>query len=468
MCDTVLEVVEEESQNQTITKSLKDGAEEQSRAMVEDEITGTVASASGDTTDGEIGADTDGATKGLATEIAAIKHVSSGVAGRLRILIGFLQIMAGMVSGFSIPWPPMFLSAINFVTVINFDFVSVLAYLDPCSLYSPFLTSAAFHMALLPLFALIVIAAAIVARCCLRNKVTVVSKRAKGIMLELMMFLYRECLLKIVFFGCFFIHLLFSFIHLFSFIPLLPFLSLFPLLLPLAGIVTKCFTTFKCRTIAGVSYMVADYGVTCDPTAGGEWATITSAIMVPAMIVYVLGIPLGIAGFLFANKKWLFGGDTPRAAAFQDIYGGLYSAYEPSYWYFESVVLIQKALLTGGLVLVAPGSSAQILVGLVVALIFYTMVLDGKPYEEDVEDRMQTIATASTVMILLIGFTLKLSSDTAIAQEQADGVRGDYDTAILDVILIVLFSFVTVSGFGMTVVSCPCFASMYASKEEEG
>ena len=241
----------------------------------------------------------------------------------------------------------------------------------------------------------------------------------------------------------------------------------FPPLLPFsAGIVTKCFTTFKCKTIAEVSYLVADYGVKCDPTEG-EWAMISSTIMVPATIVYVLGIPLGIAGFLYVNKKWLFGGDTPRAKSFQDIYGSLYEAYEPSYWYFESVVLIQKALLTGGLVLVAPGSSAQILVGLVVALMFYTLVLDGKPYEADVEDRMQTMATASTVMTLLIGFTLKLTSDKAVAQEQAAGVQGDYDTAILDVVLIVLFFFVTVSGFAMTVMSCPCFASMCKSKKEK-
>ena len=166
----------------------------------------------------------------------------------------------------------------------------------------------------------------------------------------------------------------------------------------------------------------------------------------------------------------MFGGDTPRAKSFQDIYGSLYEAYEPPYWYFESVVLIQKALLTGGLVLVAPGSSAQILVGLVVALMFDTLVLDGKPYEEDVEDRMQTMATGCTVMTLLIGFTLKLTSDEAVAQEQAAGVQGDYDTAILDAILIVLFIVVTVSGFAMTVMSCPClqcFASICKSKKEK-
>ena len=35
------------------------------------------------------------------------------------------------------------------------------------------------------------------------------------------------------------------------------------------------------------------------------------------------------------------------------MYGALYNAYNSEYWYFESIIMIQKALLTGGLVLVA-------------------------------------------------------------------------------------------------------------------
>ena len=73
------------------------------------------------------------------------------------------------------------------------------------------------------------------------------------------------------------------------------------------------------------------------------------------------------------------------------------------YWYFESVILIQKAMLTGGLVMVAPGTSAQILVGLIIALVFYTILLRTQPYEGDEEDVLQGLATASIVMTLLIG-----------------------------------------------------------------
>ena len=80
--------------------------------------------------------------------------------------------------------------------------------------------------------------------------------------------------------------------------------------------------------------------------------------------------------------------------------------------------------------LVAPGSSTQILVGLVIALIFYTTFLKTQPYAENEEDIMQSIATASTVGTLLIGFALK-------ASESEGGERSRLDIFLMDIILVV-------------------------------
>ena len=38
--------------------------------------------------------------------------------------------------------------------------------------------------------------------------------------------------------------------------------------------------------------------------------------------------------------------------------GSLYLDYEPKYYYWEVVEMMKKMMLTGGLVLLAPGSSA--------------------------------------------------------------------------------------------------------------
>ena len=72
---------------------------------------------------------------------------------------------------------------------------------------------------------------------------------------------------------------------------------------------------------------------------------------------------------------------------------------------------------------------------------------------------MQTMATATTVLTLMIGLVLKTSSETAMAAEAADGLNaGGYNDIVMDVILILLFTFVTMLSLVMTVMALPCFA----------
>ena len=109
-----------------------------------------------------------------------------------------------------------------------------------------------------------------------------------------------------------------------------------------------------------------------------------------------------------------------------------------------------------------PGSSAQILVGLVIALGFFTILLRTQPYIDDDDDQLQSIATGSIVMTLLIGFTLKIN-----AQNQVEaGTAGDYDTAFMDFILIGLFALVGASGLYIQAKTLPCFARCCASKKK--
>ena len=119
-------------------------------------------------------------------------------------------------------------------------------------------------------------------------------------------------------------------------------------------------------------------------------------------------------------------------------------------------------MLTGGLVMIAPGTSAQILVGLIIALIFYTILLKTQPYEGEEEDLLQSIATASTVMTLLIGFTLK-----AVQSEGSDKEQGAYDDAVLDALLVMLFTAVSMSGMFLLMRSLPCCAPATEKVEEE-
>ena len=65
-------------------------------------------------------------------------------------------------------------------------------------------------------------------------------------------------------------------------------------------------------------------------------------------------------------------------------------------------------ILAGGLVLVAPGSSAQLLLGVLVALSFLVVLLDWHPYEESGNNRLQALVTVQILVNLLFGMIMRL------------------------------------------------------------
>jgi hypothetical protein len=239
------------------------------------------------------------------------------LSNKFRILVGYLQITSALVSSFDVPWPPMTLQLLQSLTFINFNFMDFFSPLDPCVLHTPFLSQAAFHMAILPMCAVVVGTAALCAMCCATGETmrSTVVQKANTAMVSIVFLLYP-------------------------------------------GIVTRVFTTLKCRTIGGTSYLVADYSVVCGQ---GDHAAMV-AVMAVFSVVYVAGIPLGSTLLLFWNRtliKLSHEEETfdpvllEKRTRFQSVFGALYSAYDPGYWFFESIIMVQKALLTGGLVLVA-------------------------------------------------------------------------------------------------------------------
>ena len=389
---------------------------------VDGRVEAATAEATGATTGGEIEADMgqepNMSTIGLGSLEADTTQRFRSLDHRMRILIGYAQITSALVFSFDIPWPPMTLTFLKFLTFVNFNFMDFFAPIDPCLLHTSFLKQATFHMAILPLCVFVVMSAALLAM--RGDKSKVVWSKAKSTLVTIVFLLYP-------------------------------------------GIVTRVFMTFKCEKIGDQRYLVADYSVVCGE---GEHAT-TSIVMLVFAGVYVIGIPLGTIVILFCNKKLLAVNDDASPALqkksedFVAVFGALYDAYEPRYWWFEAIIMMQKAMLTGGLVLVAPGSSAQVLVGLIIASGFLIVLMQTKPYEETEEDILQTIATVSTCATLLIGFTLKV--DRGSSGEQA----GEYDDAIIDIILILLFVGVGISGLYMSLKSLPCFAGEEKKREKK-
>ena len=86
--------------------------------------------------------------------------------------------------------------------------------------------------------------------------------------------------------------------------------------------------------------------------------------------------------------------------------GGLYAQYEPRFWWFELANLLTKMLMTGALVIAAPGSPVQLLAATLVMLGSVLLVLKTSPFVEDGEDVMSFVSTLSLVLTTLGGFTL--------------------------------------------------------------
>ena len=349
-------------------------------------------------------------TTAVETVVQANLRAGSSLEHKIRILIGYAQITSALVFSFDVPWPPLSLNFLKSLGFINFNFIQLFVPIDPCLFYTPFISQATFHFALLPIFGVLVTIAAMCAMKC--NRPSTVKRKAGKVIVHFVFLLYP-------------------------------------------GIVTRVFTSLKCRQIGSAQYLVEDYSVVCWT---GTHMLLTGLVVV-CIGVYVLGIPLGTVLVLWRSKKLLYPDNfdesdeaqallKKRSLLFQSVFGSLYEPYDKKYWWFESVIMIQKALLTGGLVMVAPGTSVQILIGLIIALIFYTLLLKLQPYAGKDEDQLQTIATASTVATLLIGFALK-----ATTKDNTGSNRGIYDNNVMDVILLGLFIFVGLSGMWITLKS---------------
>ena len=70
------------------------------------------------------------------------------------------------------------------------------------------------------------------------------------------------------------------------------------------------------------------------------------------------------------------------------------------------VIIIQKMLMTGAMCVIAPGSSLQLLVAVLVTLIYMLLVLKTAPYEEDSEDHTSFVACLTLTLTTVGGLLL--------------------------------------------------------------
>ena len=175
----------------------------------------------------------------------------------------------------------------------------------------------------------------------------------------------------------------------------------------------------------------------------------SAVLMTVCGVVYIIGIPIACVILLRCNRRLIKDealSESKEGQSFRDTYGQLFNSYDKSHWYFESVEMLKKMTLAGGLVLVAPGSSVQIMLGILVALSFLVVVLQFKPYADSTDNKLQAFATLQIMLTLLAGLALK--TDTV----------GEYQQTFMGMLLLIINLSVVALGLLSVLIMLPTLA----------
>jgi len=91
--------------------------------------------------------------------------------------------------------------------------------------------------------------------------------------------------------------------------------------------------------------------------------------------------------------------------------GFLFAVYTTKCWYWESVELVRKLILTSILALISPGSAGQVVVGCMVAFFALLGNIKLKPYSERSLNFVNQIAQINLFFFLFVALLLKVNLD---------------------------------------------------------
>jgi hypothetical protein len=103
----------------------------------------------------------------------------------------------------------------------------------------------------------------------------------------------------------------------------------------------------------------------------------------------------------------------------------LFREYEPRYYWFEFFECIRRLLLTGGTVLFLEGSSTQIVLGMLIALLSIQVYASTQPFLEDSDDVLAMTAQWAVFFTLFGGLLFK------VRVSEADGYGSGLYVALM-------------------------------------
>ena len=200
------------------------------------------------------------------------------------------------------------------------------------------------------------------------------------------------------------------------------------------GLTVQVFSLFKCVEIKVNEFVLeVDPGIQCydEVWFGMSYAAYTF------MIIYVLGIPLGTYIALRLHKNALWDKTDKYHVYYMSAFGNLYEPYLHKYYYWDVIDMMRKMIMTGGLILVATGSSAQLLLAEIITLSYMLFVLKLMPYHSHHDDLLSFVTSLQIMLTLMLAFALKtdtLDSENGSTSGSSSS-KSTYDSRVMGLLM---------------------------------
>ena len=120
--------------------------------------------------------------------------------------------------------------------------------------------------------------------------------------------------------------------------------------------------------------------------------------------------------------------------------------------YFELFEMWRKCILAGALVLLASGSGAQVLAGLLVCVAYLSVLANLRPYCDDNDDVLQQISSTQILLTLIAGLATLAKDDADDGEARvltAFLVFTTSATALCSLVIVVFFTCPSLPGGGL-------------------
>jgi Transient receptor potential (TRP) ion channel len=193
---------------------------------------------------------------------------------------------------------------------------------------------------------------------------------------------------------------------------------------------TAVFQTFSCdrvdeNTAVATRYLRADYSIQCD-TAEHKLYKVYAAVMI---IIYPIGIPVLYTWLLWRQRHKLTK-EKDESGHFLDRQEDislqstkfLWKTYVHQMYYWEVAECIRRLLLTGAIVFIAPGTTAQAAIACILAVFALTMASYFKPHNESLDGMIYTVG--ALIIFLSMFMSLAMKADVSKETNESQNAFG--------------------------------------------